>query len=259
MKFGICTSLTNAVAVKAAGWDYVEENVQTLLQGQVADEQWAQVAAANAATLPIPAANSLVPASLKITGPAVDLATLKKYMTTVVNRAQRVGIKTLVFGSGGARNVPDGFDRDKASKQIEDFVRASADIAAKHGVTLVAEPLNRNECNIINSVAEAMRYVKAVNHPNFQCLVDTYHLWLEDEPLENLKAAMPWIHHVHLADKDGRVAPGLSGKADYRPVFKILKDGKYDGLISFEGHAIPDFAVTAPTVLEFIKRQWTEA
>jgi len=259
MKFGICTSLNNAAAVKTAGWDYVEENVQSLLQGAVADEQWQEAAAAKVAALPIPAANSLVPASLKIVGPTADLAALKKYMTTVIGRAQRVGIKTLVFGSGGARNVPDGFDREKASKQIEDFVRASADIAAKHGVTLVAEPLNRGECNIINSVGEAMRYVKAINHPNFQCLVDTYHLWLEDEPLENLKAAMPWIKHVHLADKEGRVAPGLSGKADYRPVFKILKDGKYDGLISFEGNAIPDFAVTAPRVLEFIKRQWNEA
>src|SRR5205814_8679089 len=103
MKFGICTSLTNAAAVEAAGWDYVEENVQTLLQGTVADEQWTQDAAAKAAPLPVPAANSLVPASLKITGPTADLAALKKYMTTVLSRAQRVGIKTLVFGSGGAR------------------------------------------------------------------------------------------------------------------------------------------------------------
>src|SRR5207248_659966 len=110
------------------------------------------------APLPIPAANSLVPASLKITGPTADLDALKKYMTTVLSRAQRLGIKTLVFGSGGARNVPDRFDREKAGKQIEDFVRASADIAAQHGVTLVAEPLNRGECNIINTVAEAMRY-----------------------------------------------------------------------------------------------------
>lgn len=259
MKFGICTSFNNAAAVKAAGWDYVEENVQTVLQGTVQDDQWKQEAAAKSAALPVPAANSLVPGTLKIVGPAVDLSALKKYMATVLARAQRVGMKVLVFGSGGARNVPDGFDRDRAATQIEDFVRASADIAARHDVMLVAEPLNRGECNIINSVGEAMRYVKAIDHPNFQCLVDTYHLWLEDETLENLKQAMPWIKHVHLADKDGRVAPGLSGKADYRPVFKILKAGGYDGMISFEGAAIPDFPVTAPKVLEFVKSQWNQA
>jgi sugar phosphate isomerase/epimerase len=259
MKFGICTSIINAAAVKTAGWDYVEENVQNLLQGTLPDDQWKQAAAAKSVGLPVPAANSLVPGSLKITGPQVDAAALKKYMSTVLDRAGGLGVKTLVFGSGAARNVPDGFDRGRAKEQILDFVRVSADIAARQSVTLVAEPLNRGECNIINTVAEAMEYVAAVDHPNFQCLVDTYHLWLEDEPLVNLEKAMPWIRHVHLADKDGRVAPGLSGKADYRPVFKILKTAGYDRLVSFEGTAMNDFAVTAPKVLAFVKKQWNEA
>jgi sugar phosphate isomerase/epimerase len=259
MKFGICTSITNAAAVKAAGWDYVEENVQNVLQGTLPDDQWKQAAAVKSAALPVQAANSLVPGSLKITGPEVDAAALKKYMSTVLDRAGRLGVKTLVFGSGAARNVPENFDRRRAKEQILDFLRMSADIAARHGVTLVAEPLNRGECNIINTIAEAMEYVTAVNHPNFQCLVDTYHLWLEEEPLVNLEKAMPWIRHVHLADKEGRVAPGLSGKADYRPVFKILKKGGYDRLISFEGTAMSDFGVTAPKVLAFVKQQWNEA
>ena len=124
---------------------------------------------------------------------------------------------------------------------------------------IVLEPLNKGECNIINSVAEGMEYVRAVNNPAFQCLVDSYHFWLEDEPLENLRRAMPSIKHVHLADKEGRVAPGLSGKADYRPFFRVLKQGGYDSTISFEGADMPDFEVTAPKVLEFIKRQWSEA
>ena len=33
------------------------------------------------------------------------------------------------------------------------------------GVTIVVEHLNRRECNIINSVAEAMEYIRAANHP----------------------------------------------------------------------------------------------
>jgi hypothetical protein len=55
------------------------------------------------------------------------------------------------------------------------------------------------------------------------------------------------------------VAPGLSGKADYRPFFGVLKKGAYDGLISFEGTAMEDFSSTAPKVLAFIKKQWNEA
>jgi len=64
---------------------------------------------------------------------------------------------------------------------------------------------------------------------------------------------------VHVADKDGRVAPGLSGKADYRQFFRVLKQGRYEGTVSFEGTAMTDFAVTAPKVLEFVKKQWNDA
>lgn len=259
MRFGICTSVEKSAAVKAAGWDYVEEGVQRLLAATVPDSEWRGADVVKSASLPTPAGNTLVPGSLKIVGPDADLSRLEAYMRIVLRRAEMVGMRTLVFGSGGARHVPDGFDRARAREQIVAFASMSARIAANHGVTLVVEPLNRGECNIINSVAEGMEYVRAVNHPNLQCLVDSYHFWLEDEPLENLRAAMPWIKHVHVADKVGRVAPGLSGQSDYKPFFRVLKQGGYNGLISFEGKAMDDFETTAPKVLDFLKKEWASA
>jgi sugar phosphate isomerase/epimerase len=262
MRFGICAGLDKAAAVKAAGWDYCEGGVGPLFKGKDDDAAWdasGTLAAVKASPLPVPAANSLVPADLKITGPHVSLDALVAYMTNVLKRAGKCGTKTLVFGSGGARNVPDGFDRTKARDQIVAFLTAVAPIAQQHGVTLVCEPLNKGECNIINSVAEGMEYVKAVNHPNFQCLVDSYHFWLEDEPLKNLEAAMPWIKHVHLADKVGRVAPGLSGQSDYKPFFAVLKRGGYNLLVSFEGKQMENFDTTAPKVLDYVKREWEAA
>lgn len=259
MQFGICTSVDKAPEAKAAGWDFVEELVQPFLQGDVSDAQWKGVERVSSAVLPVPAANSLLPATLKVTGPAYDFGALKKYMATIMSRAQKAGIKTLVFGSGAARNVPEGFDRDKARAQILDFIRISADLAAKHDVMLVAEHLNKGECNIINSVAEAMTYVRAAGHPHFKCLVDSWHFWLENEPLESLRAAMPWIRHVHLADVEGRVAPGLSGKCDYRPFFRVLKDGGYDGLMSIESPGMIAVPESAAGVLVFLKKQWSEA
>jgi sugar phosphate isomerase/epimerase len=258
MKFGICTSVERSAAVKAAGWDFVEECVQTFLQGETPDEQWKGMERLAKSALPVPAANMLVPGSIKITGPQADLEKLRAYMSRVIARAAKTGTTLLVFGSAGARNVPDGFDRGKAREQIIAFDCMSADLGAQHGVTIVAEHLNRGESNIVNSVAEAMEYVRAVNHPNFQCLVDSYHLWLENEPLENLRAAMPWIRHVHLADKEGRVAPGESKKSDYRPFFKVLKEANYNRLISVEAPPFTDFESAGERVLEFIKQQWDE-
>jgi len=242
--------------VKAAGWEFVEESVQGLFQGLQAS--WAGQTRATTCPLSIPAANMLVPGVLKITGPEANLDRLKEYMTRVLERANQTDTRILVFGSGGARNVPDDFDRNKAKQQIIDFVKMITPIAQKNDITIVAEPLNRGECNIINSVAEAMEYVRAVNHPNFKCLVDSYHLWLENEPVANVAENMSWIKHVHLADKDGRVAPGLSGTADYRPLFKALKAGKYEGMISVEALNF-DIEKEGKGVLEFVKKQWSEA
>jgi sugar phosphate isomerase/epimerase len=254
MRFGICTSTSNAQIVKDAGWDFVEENVQKFFSGEVPDEQWSAPAPS---ALPVPAANMLVPKSLKITGPDANLEKLTLYMTRVISRAARYGTRILVFGSGGAREVPAGFDRERARQQIVVFAEMSAHLAAEHDVMIVVEPLNRGECNIINSIGEAMQYVRDVHHPNFQCLLDTYHFWLENDERGN--AAVPFIKHVHVADKDGRVPPGESGTSDYRPLFAVLKRGSYDDMISVEAGAWTNLAEQAPRVLEFLKQQWNKA
>jgi len=259
MQFGICASVDRSAELAAAGADFVEENVQKLLDGLIADSDWTGDQRAATSKLPIPAANSLVPGDLKIVGPDVDPEELHWYMEAVLKRAKTVGMKVLVFGSGGARNVPEGFGRGTAHQQIVEFLKMSAPIAEQNGITLVAEPLNRKECNIINTVAEAMTFVRDVDHPAFQCLVDSYHFWLDDNNLDDLKAAMPWIRHVHLADKDGRVPPGESGTADYRPFFRVIKEGNYQGLISVEALGFKDYKNVAPRVLAFIKKQWQEA
>jgi sugar phosphate isomerase/epimerase len=135
----------------------------------------------------------------------------------------------------------------------------AAELCGGAGVTLVVEPLNRGECNIINTVGEALTFVKSVNHRNFQCLVDSYHFWVENEKLEELEKAMASIRHVHVADKDGRVAPGQSPTADYRPFFRGLKRSNYQGAISVEALDFNDFQTVGKRVIAFLHRQWDEA
>jgi sugar phosphate isomerase/epimerase len=256
MQFGIYTSVDNSQAVKAAGWDFVEENVQTFLQGTVPDEQWKGAERASYAVLPVPAANRLIPADHRLIGPERDLDKLRRYVTTVLERAGRLGTTTLVFGSGAARTVPPGVDRDAAREQIIEFLRIALPVAQRNGVTLVAEPLNRGECNIMNSVAECMEYVRELGHPNFQCLVDSYHLWLESEPLEHVRDAMPWIRHVHVSDLRNRMPSGESGEAlDYRSFFRVLRQGGYDGMVTVEADTF-DVPEAGARVLAFLKNEW---
>jgi sugar phosphate isomerase/epimerase len=259
MLFGICTSVANAPAAKAAGWDFVEEHVQNILQGLATDSQWNGDKVAAASPLPILAACCLVPGNLKIVGPEVDAKGLASYMANVVARAKKCGIKTLVFGSGVARRVPEGWPREKAVEQILSFSQMCAGLGAKHSVMIVIEHLNAGECNIVNSVAEGMTYVAKVNQPSFQCLADCYHWWLEKERPEDLRAALPSIKHVHVSDLEGRLPPGESGKSDFRPFFRLLKEGGYNRTISVEALGFEDIAGKGPRVLAFLKKQWAEA
>lgn len=258
MQFGICKGPEQAAAIKTAGWDFVEGNVQSMFRGESAEVDLTVV---QTAALPVPSANCLVPGSLAITGPDVNIDAVRAYISNVVKRAAVTETRILVFGSGAARNVPDGFDRDEAKRQIIAFARMSADLAGSHDVTIVVEPLNRRECNIINSVSEAMEYVREVNHTYFKCLVDTYHFWVEDESLASLDAAMPWIAHVHVADKVGRKAPGESGEPDQSPYgdfFRVLKAGNYRGLISVESAGF-DIPQDGKRILTFLREQWNNA
>lgn len=259
MRFGVCVPIESAANFAVAGWDFVEEIVLNFLAAHVPDQQWQGARLARKSPLPVPTANRLLPPELKVTGPDSDLASLRKYMTTIAARAQATGIKILVFGSGPARRVPDGFDRRRARDQIVAFCKMASGVCADHEITLVLEPMNRGESNIINSVAEAMEFVRAVNHPACRCLVDSYHLWLENEPITHVEQAMPWIAHVHLADVADRRAPGETAQHDYRPLFAVLQRGKYAGLITVESNDMAQFPDGGRRVLSFLKQQWTEA
>lgn len=252
MQFGICTTVENSPAVRAAGWDFVEERVDLLIQGLIPDAEWIGGARAAACVLPVPAANVLVPPVLKITGPDADIEKLRAYARTVLKRCKSIGIKTLVFGSGGARKVPDGFDHAAARKQIVAFLKMLAPLLQEHGILLVVEHLNRNETNIILSVSEAMEYVRELNHPNIKCLLDTYHFWLNNEPLASLPDALPSIMHVHVSDVDRH----MPKNGDYRSLFSLLKKSGYTGPISVEAINF-DVARDGVRVLEFLKNEWT--
>ena len=262
--YGICAGPEHTHALREAGFDYVEGSCQAYLRAVEDDDAFAGLGAyAGDSALPIPACNLLLPGEIVIAGGGADLGAASAYMERLLRRAKEAGVDTVVFGSGRSRRVPEGFDRDKAKGQILDFLRDAAPMAEAAGVTIAIEPLNRGECNILNGVAEASGYAREVGSPGVKVLVDSYHSWLEDEPPAEIEADVGLIRHVHVADKEGRVAPGESGGGGdvagrYREFFGVLKRGGYDGRISIEGKV--DFEVDAlRRTLGFLKEQWDRA
>ena len=66
---------------------------------------------------------------LRVTGPDIDRDQQTVYVRKAFDRLARLGTQIVVFGSGGARRVPDGFSKDDALKQLVDFGRRAAFLA----------------------------------------------------------------------------------------------------------------------------------
>ncbi len=236
MLYGVCADPRYGHLLAESGFDFIELHVQNHLKTEqpesVFEEELVRIRASPLRPL---AANCFVPGHLKITGPQVDWDGLAGYVTQAFTRAQTAGIKSIVFGSGGARAIPEGFDRDVAWQQLVRFGKLIGPIAEAHDVTVVVEPLNvsKGACNVLTTVGESGRYVEEVAHPNVRLLVDAYHWSLDGDSFEDLVAVASLLHHAHIATLDNRLAPGFE-PCDFSPFFSALKEGGYDGPISIE-------------------------
>ena len=262
MKLGVCAQPEAAAVLAAAGFDYMEVNVVRDLQPELPDDAVAaQLTALRDLPLPAPVANVFLPGALKLTGAAVDLGAVERYVRTAFARAAAAGIEIIVFGSGAARRIPDGFDRARAWAQLVDFGRLIGPLAVDHGVTIAVEPLNYAECNVLNTVAESAQYVRDVaesaqyvrdvaesaqyvrdvDHPGVRLLVDAYHWARNEEPADAIVAAGPLLVHAHIATYANRLAPGQE-PCDFAPFFAALRNADYVGALSVEARGDVDLA-----------------
>ena len=232
MRFGVCAAPEQAGLLAEAGYDYLEASVAGDLIPEEDEAAWAEK---RRPLLSLPlrpeAFNSFV-RSGKIVGPEADPARLRRYVDTALGRAAEVGGEIIVFGSGGARQIPDNFPQDRADAQLQDFLGFCADASDRSGVTVVIEPLARSECNFLNLVSEGAAWARTVSRPGVRALADTYHMEQEDEPVSAIVNAGDVLAHAHTADT-GRRAPG-TGHYDHAAFFRALKAAGYDGRVSIE-------------------------
>ena len=206
--------------------------------------------------MPVPVTNLFLPGTLKVTGPVIDRDAQMAYVTKAFSRLARLGTTIVVFGSGGARRVPDGFNQQEAFAQLVDFGKRIAPEAQKRGITIAIEPLRRQESNIINSAAEGLTLVNAIDHPNFQLMIDFFHLASEKEDPAIVAEAGPRLRHLHTANPQGRVFPLKWEEFDYAPFFARLRAAGYDKRISVEA-STKDFASEAPQAIALLRRAFT--
>ncbi len=260
MRFGVCIGPENWAAAAAAGYDYVEGAIASMLKPHQDRAEVMPVLQQTMVPLPIKveAYNVLLPGVIKVVGPEVDPSIQTTYLEEAFVRAALLGGQIAVFGSGGSRGLPEGWSYNQAWQQAREFLTRAGDAAARHGISVAIEPLNRGECNFINSVQEATQLAQEVDHPYVGVLSDLYHVAVEGQSYEETRAAGHLLRHVHIAGAVGRQAPNENDLTYLIPYFRVLKEMGYHGRISIEG-GWGDFEAQAAMSLVVMRRAWEDA
>ena len=179
--------------------------------------------------------NSLI-RSMRVVGPDADLEAVSAYLDTTLDRCRQLGGRIIVWGSAQSRNIPEGRSRDQTWREIKLFLQRAGDIAKTKDLVIAIEPLRKQESNIINSGADALRLVDEVNHPSVKMIIDYYHLRSENEDPAILLQARDQIVHLHFANPNGRRWPRSPDEdSEYGRFFELVRRIGYRGGLSIEG------------------------
>ena len=233
---GIAAPLDKAAALKAAGAEFLTESVGSFLVPDKDEAEFEKnLGKLKASPLPILACNGFIrPANLHCVGPDANHDLILTWAETTFRRMKKAGGKIIVFGSAGARKIPDGWPKEKAEEQFIALLKLLGPLAEAQGITVTVEQLRAEECNFINHIGEGAALIRAAGHPNIRMLADLYHMACGGDTPADLKAAMDVVVHVEIAEKKGRTVPGISGD-DFRPYFRVLRETGYKGAVSIEG------------------------
>jgi sugar phosphate isomerase/epimerase len=164
-------------------------------------------------------------------------ATVRKrtadYLVELAKCCRDVGGTILVFGSPAQRRIPPGSTHTEATRYAIDTFRQAAPGLADCGVTLAIEPLSPPEADFINTAAEAVEILDALDHPNFALHLDVKAMSTEAVPTPELvRRYHERMVHFHANDPNKR-GPGF-GDTDFVPIFRSLAESGYQGWVSME-------------------------
>lgn len=136
-------------------------------------------------------------------------------------------------------NVFPGKEHEKALKLLAESLEHLGEYAGNRGVTLLYEPLNRYESNLLNTLESAAGFLDTLKTKQVRLLADLFHMNIEEGNLaESIHQYGAYIGHVHFADSNRK--PMGYGHTDMSLIAKALKEIAFLGYVSAEAFPFPD-------------------
>ncbi len=256
MRIGICTgaNIENVNKIKACGADYIEVGFQGL--ANLSEEEAMEIKKAfDEAGVGIEAANCMLAGDLPIVVENPQLDLLAERLEKSFKTAKILGLKVVVLGSGGARNIPEGATKEET---VARFIKVAKEFLApffeKYDMTCVIEPLC--DSTIINTLADGYEVVEAVGSPKIQLLGDLFHMDKMGDSAEEILKYKDCLKHTHIANEKGNrcyPAPDDGNVEHYKEFFAALRKIDYQGRVSIEANAQGEFFETATAAIALLK------
>jgi sugar phosphate isomerase/epimerase len=164
---------------------------------------------------------------------AATRARTANYFCDLVDFCADLGGKVIVVGSPKQRSLLPGVTPEQAWDWATELFRPSVKAAEQRGVTICFEPLPAEDTNFINTAAEAVRFTRQLQSPNFKVILDVRAMSHEALPVADvIRASKGEFAYLHANDKNLK-GPGF-GEVDFRPIAAALRDVGYDGTVSVE-------------------------
>ncbi len=219
--------------------------VDTTELRQLIDQHQLQVAAVGTGA-------GMVKHGLSLTDPDAERRTAAKdFVRQMIDFGAQFAAPAII-GSMQGRWGGD-ISRDQALELLAEALNELGPHAQQQGVTLIYEPLNRYETNLIKTMVDGASYLESLKTTNVRLLADLFHMNIEEANVADaLLAGAKHIGHVHFVDSN-RQAAGL-GHTDFAPITQALREIGFSGYVSAEAFPLPDSDTAAVKTIEAYRK-----
>ena len=180
------------------------------------------------------------------------------YAARTSARCARLGITAIGIGSGGSRTIPEGYPVEKAEEQLLQAVRITAREAAKYGIAILMEPLNRFLCNHMLSTRSAADFVRRVDMDNVAIVYDLHHSVLMGERPEDMGPFVPCMRSVQFNEIDFVTGDKLFPVEEHLDLYahwlRTMMELGYRGPFSIEALTTQDFSADAKRTRDIVRK-----
>jgi D-psicose/D-tagatose/L-ribulose 3-epimerase len=149
-----------------------------------------------------------------------------------------VALGTSFFGGpmysavGKARMLPPEQRKAEWDLAVKNL-RIVCEMAAKRGLQIGLEPLNRFESDLVNTVEDVKRLIQDINHPAAKIMIDGFHMNIEERDVEQaIITAGQDLIHVQVSE-NYRGTPG-TGQTRWDAYKRGLEKIHYSGTVTIE-------------------------